>query len=114
MSAHSAQEDDKVVFLKKCVHLGRQVAVVAGGGQRGEAEARLAAGEGGRRLDERRSVSEGAEASLLRQELLVSHGVDGMWEREGRAAESETWRPESHQTRETCFIMFFLLGLDFQ
>lgn len=71
-------------------YLGRQVAVVGGGGQRGEAEARLAAGEGGRRLDEGRSVAEGAEPPLLGEQLLVSHGVDGVREREGRAARSKT------------------------
>lgn len=62
---------------------------MGGGGQRGEAEARLAAGEGGRRLDERRRVAEGAEPSLLGEELLVGHGVDGMREGEGRAARSK-------------------------
>lgn len=63
---------------------------MCGGGQGGEAEARLAAGEGGRRLDERRSVAEGAEPPLLGEELLVRHGVDGMREGEGRAARSKT------------------------
>jgi len=65
-------------------HLG-QVTVVGGGVQRGEGEARLAAGEGGRRLDEGRSVTEGAEPPLLGEELLVGHGVDGMGEGERRA-----------------------------
>lgn len=60
-----------------------------GGGQRGEAEARLAAAEGGRRLDERRRVAEGAEPPLLGEELLVGQGVDGMGEGEGRAAGSK-------------------------
>lgn len=68
-------------------HLGYQVAVVCGDGQRREAEARLAAGEGGRSLDERRRVAEGAEPPLLGEELLVGHGVDGVREGEGRAAE---------------------------
>ena len=58
--------------------------MVDGRRQRGQAQARLAAGEGGRRLDEGRGVSEGAEPSLLGEELLVGHGVDGMREREGR------------------------------
>lgn len=62
---------------------------MAGGRQRGEAEARLAAGEGGRSLDERRRVAEGAEPPLLGEQLLVSHGVDGVGEREGRAAKQE-------------------------
>lgn len=70
-------------------YLGRQLAVVGGGGQGGEAEARLAGGEGGRRLHERRSVAEGAEPSLLGEQLLVGHGVDGMREGEGRAARSK-------------------------
>lgn len=69
-----------------CVfYLGRQVVAVSGGRQRGEPEARLAAGERGRSLDERRSVSEGAEPSLLGEQLLVGHGVDGVREGEGRA-----------------------------
>lgn len=34
-------------------------------------------------LDERRSVSEGVEAPLLGQQLLVRHGVDGVREAEG-------------------------------
>lgn len=69
-----------------CVfYLGRQVVAVSGGLQRGEPEARLAAREGGRRLDERRSVSEGAEPPLLGEQLLVGHGVDGVREGEGGA-----------------------------
>lgn len=62
---------------------------MGGGGQRGEAEGPLAGGEGGRRLDEGRSVAEGAEASLLGEELLVGHGIDGVREGEGRAAEEK-------------------------
>lgn len=83
---------DSLFFSVKhvCAYLGRQVAVVGGGRQRGEAEARLAAGEGGRRLDERRSVAEGAEPPLLGEQLLVGHGVDGVREGEGRAARSKT------------------------
>lgn len=74
------------------------------GGQGGEAEARLAAGEGRRRLDERRSVSEGAEPPLLGQELLVGHGVDGMREGEGRAAGSK---------RNMCIVLEFIeISLD--
>lgn len=68
------------------LYLGYQVAVVGGGRKRGEAEGPLAGGEGGRRLDEGRSVAEGTEASLLGEELLVGHGIDGVREGEGRAA----------------------------
>lgn len=68
------------------LYLGYQVAVVGGGRKRGEADGPLAGGEGGRRLDEGRSVAEGAEASLLGEELLVGHGIDGVREGEGRAA----------------------------
>ena len=75
-------------FSLKRSYLGRQVAVVAGGGQRREAEAWLAAGEGGRRLHERRRVAEGAEASLLGEKLLIGQRVDGVREGEGRAAGS--------------------------
>ena len=46
----------------------------------------LAAGEGGRRLDEGRGVTEGTQPPLLGQQLLVGHGVDGVGEREGGAA----------------------------
>lgn len=59
---------------------------MGGGRQRGEAEARLATGEGGWRLDERWGVAEGAEPPLLGEQLLVGHGVDGVREGEGRAA----------------------------
>lgn len=41
-----------------------------------------------RRLDERRRVAEGAQASLLGQQLLVGHWVDGVREVE-RWAEQE-------------------------
>lgn len=77
-------------MLLSCRYLGCQVTVVSGCGQRGEAEGPLAAGEGGRRLDEGRSVTEGAEASLLGEELLVGHGVDGVREGEGRADGGKT------------------------
>lgn len=60
-----------------------------GAGQRGEAQARLAAGEAVRRLQERRGVPEGAEPSLLGEQLLVGHRVDGVGERKGRAAGSK-------------------------
>lgn len=44
--------------------------------------------EGGRGLDQRWRVSEGrAQAPLLAQDLLVGHGVDGVGEGEGWAAE---------------------------
>lgn len=42
--------------------------------------------EGGWRLDERRRVAEGAEPSLLGQQLLVGHGVG---EGEGGAGEQQ-------------------------
>lgn len=62
---------------------------MGGSGQGGEAEAWLAAGEGGRSLDEGLSVAKGAEPPLLGEELLVGHGVDGMREGEGGAARSK-------------------------
>lgn len=64
-------------------YLGRQVAAGGGGGQGREPQARLVGAEGGWRLDERRRVAEGAEASLLREQLLVGHRVG---EGEGGAA----------------------------
>lgn len=62
---------------------------MGGGGQAGEAEALLATGESGWRVDEGRVVAEGAEAALLGQELLVGHGVDGVREGKRRAAEEK-------------------------
>ncbi len=82
---------------------------MGGGGQGGEAEARLAAGEGGRRLDERWSVAEGTEPPLLGEELLVRHGVDGVREGEGRAARSKT---EANVTiRFTSVLNVLFLGI---
>lgn len=85
------------IFSVKRSYLGRQVAVVAGGGQRREAEARLAAGKGGRRLHERRGVAEGAETPLLGEQLLVGQGVDGVREGEGRAAGSRGGSQRHHR-----------------
>lgn len=76
---------------------------MGGGGQGGEAQARLATGEGGRRLDERRSVAEGAEPPLLGQELLVGHGVDGMREGEGRAARRKKEDDDQILIAPACF-----------
>lgn len=50
----------------------------------------LPRGKGGRRLDEGRSVPKSrAQTSLLGQDLLVRHGVDGVREAECRAAAVE-------------------------
>lgn len=63
---------------------------VVGGGrlQGGEAQ-RVSAGERGRRLYERRRVSERTEASLLGQQLLIRHRINGVWERERWTAKQE-------------------------
>lgn len=45
-------------------------------------------GEGVWRLEERWGMPEGAEPSLLGEQLLVGHWVDGVREREGWAARS--------------------------
>lgn len=59
------------------------VVVLGGGGQGGDAQRVRAGGEGRRGLDEGGRVSESAQAPLLGQDLLVGHGVDGVWECEG-------------------------------
>lgn len=63
---------------------------VTGGvcGQGGEAQWD-SAGERGWRLYERWSVSERTEASLLGQQLLIRHRINGVWERERRAGTEE-------------------------
>lgn len=60
----------------------------------GEAEAGLAAREGGRGLHERRSVAEGAQPPLLGEELLVGHGINVVREREGGAVTWTTTNPQ--------------------
>lgn len=71
-------------------HLGRQATVVAWAWQWREAETWLVPGESVGRLEERWSMPEGAEPSLLGEQLLVGHWVDGVRERKGRAVRSET------------------------
>ena len=51
-----------------------------GGG--GDPQMRLSADEGGGVLQEGRGVSEGTQTPLVRQQLLVGHGSDGVGERE--------------------------------
>lgn len=46
-------------------------------------------GEGVWRLEERWGMAEGAEPSLLGEQLLVGHWVDGVRERKGGAARSK-------------------------
>ena len=67
--------------------------------------------EGGRRLDQGWRVSKGrAQAPLLAQDLLVGHGVDGVGEGEGWAAEKGRqgeggglgWGGEHGSVRLTC------------
>ena len=55
---------------------------VEGGGCQGVGM--LAGSEGGRGLDKGRSMAERTQASLLVEQLLVGHGVDGVGEGERR------------------------------
>lgn len=75
-------------------YLGRQVAGGGRGGQSREPQAWLVGAEGGWGLDERWRVAKGAEPSLLREQLLVGHGVG---EGEGRAGE-QTLVSESEES----------------
>lgn len=69
-----------------CIRVG----VAEGGGHGGGGERVLSSGEGrGRRLDERRRVTKGAQTPLLGQELLVRHWVDVRGEAEGGTDKEE-------------------------
>lgn len=92
-------------FKARASHLGRQATVVARAWQWREAQTWLVPGEGVGRLEERRGMPEGAEPSLLGEQLLVGHWVDGVRERKGGAARNERERVR------TCMFWFFIVKM---